>query len=157
MIVRPTTEHDWEALKAIRLAALLDAPAAFGVRHADAAAYADAQWRERAASGRFQLAFDDGRPVGIAAGVESGEGEFNLIAMWVSPASRGTQAAARLVEAVKARALELGHRRVVLGVARENARAVAFYVRQGFAFIDEWEPIDSQPGLMAQKMAWCAA
>lgn len=156
MIVRPAAEQDWEALKTVRLAALLDAPAAFGVPHAEAAAWSEAQWRQRAASGRYQLAIDGGAAVGIAAGVENEEGEFNLIAMWVAPASRGAPAAARLVEAVKQRALALGHTRVVLSVSPDNVRAVAFYQRQGFAFLDEWEPIASQPGLMARKMAWRA-
>lgn len=39
MIIRPTTDADWQILKEIRLAALLDAPTAFGVRYATAAAY----------------------------------------------------------------------------------------------------------------------
>jgi hypothetical protein len=44
MIIRPTTEDDWQALKAVRLAALLDAPTAFGVSHRTAAA----RWRHSA-------------------------------------------------------------------------------------------------------------
>jgi hypothetical protein len=38
MLIRHTTELDWPSLKAVRLAALLDAPTAFGVTHASAAA-----------------------------------------------------------------------------------------------------------------------
>jgi hypothetical protein len=49
--IRPTTEEDWEILKAIRLASLLDAPTAFGLSQATAAGYSDSQWRDRA-SGR---------------------------------------------------------------------------------------------------------
>jgi GNAT superfamily N-acetyltransferase len=160
MIIRHTTLDDWETLKEIRLAALLDAPTAFGVSHASAAANSEAQWRERAAGGQrvaFFLAWMDGMAVGIAGGVLSQAAELNLIAMWVRPEHRGTAAAAGLVDAVKAHALAQGHARVVLGVSPDNARAAAFYLRQGFAFLPEWEALDSHPHIQVQKMEWLAA
>jgi hypothetical protein len=52
MLIRPTEESDWERLKSIRLAALRDAPTAFGVSHAQAAANSDEQWKPAAASTR---------------------------------------------------------------------------------------------------------
>lgn len=166
MIIRPTIEDDWATLKAIRLAALLDAPTAFGVSHQKAATQTEAQWRERAAAATasrpktaFWLAFDEavsGDAIGmIGAGVD-GQGHYNLIGMWVTPVQRGSGAARQLVEAVKARAVELGHRRIVLDVAPENARAARFYVNQGFVFIDEWEPLASHPEIQVQKMEWLA-
>jgi len=155
MIIRPTCEADWEALKSIRLAALLDAPTAFGVSHQTAAAYTEAEWRERAAVGgtAFWLAFDDdGKPVGMIGGAVDGQGHYNLIGMWVVPAQRGSGAARQLVDAVKAHARERGHRRIVLDVAPENTRAARFYLNQGFVFIDEWEPLASHPAIRVQKM-----
>jgi len=163
MIIRPTTEHDWEALRSIRLAALLDAPTAFGVSYQTAAAQGEAQWRERAAAApraggktEFWLAFDvDAQPVGmIGAGVDGGH--YNLIGMWVALERRGSEAARRLVDAVKARAIALGHPRIVLDVAPENARAACFYRNQGFVFLDEWEPLASHPDIRVQKMEWRA-
>jgi len=167
MIVRPTTEADWPALKSARLAALLDAPTAFGVSHKQAAAQSEAQWRERAAAAdaavpktMFWLAFDDARQqdeaIGIIGGGVDGHGHYNLIAMWVAPARRGAGVAQHLVDAVKARAVALGHRRIVLDVAPENARAARFYLNQGFVFIDTWEPLASHPEIRVQKMAWLA-
>ena len=50
IIIRPTTATDWPALKATRLAALLDAPTAFGASHAGAAGFSDADWQQRAVS-----------------------------------------------------------------------------------------------------------
>ncbi|OLU12288.1 hypothetical protein BVH01_23435, partial [Pseudomonas sp. PA1(2017)] len=41
-----------------------------------------------------------------------------------------------------------------LEVAPENVRAVQFYRRHGFEFLDEWEPIDSHPHILAQSMRW---
>lgn len=160
MIIRHTALEDWETLKEIRLTALLDAPTAFGVSHASAAANSEAQWRERAAGSQrvaFFLALLGDEAVGIAGGVVSQAAELNLIAMWVRPEHRGTAAAAGLVDAVKAHALAQGHARVVLGVSPDNARAAAFYHKQGFTFLAEWEALDSHPHIQVQKMEWRAA
>jgi len=159
MHIRPTTEDDWALLKAVRLAALLDAPAAFGVSHGTAAAYTEAQWRERAAPGgtAFWLAFDEGgAPAGMVGGAVDRQGHYNLIGMWMRHDQRGTGMARRLVDAVKAHAVEGGHRRVVLDVAPDNARAARFYLNQGFVFLDEWEALESHPHIQVQKMAWQA-
>jgi ribosomal protein S18 acetylase RimI-like enzyme len=157
MIVRATTEEDWAILKAIRLAALLDAPTAFGITHASAAANTDEQWRDRAANrgpGRFLLALVDGEAVGLVGSVVSDSEELNLIAMWVRPEHRGSGAAARLVEAVKARAVAEGRAKLILDVSPDNARAAAFYRKQGFIFEDHVEPLASHPNINVQKMAW---
>jgi RimJ/RimL family protein N-acetyltransferase len=170
MIIRPTTEDDWAALKAVRLAALLDAPTAFGVSYQAAAAQSEAQWRERAAAANggkpksaFWLAFADavqdavqGAPSGMIGGVADAKGHYNLIGMWVRADQRGSGAARDLVDAVKAHAVALGHRRIVLDVAPDNLRAARFYLNQGFVFIDEWEPLASHPQILVQKMEWLA-
>jgi ribosomal protein S18 acetylase RimI-like enzyme len=160
LTVRATTEDDWEVLKRIRLAALRDAPTAFGVSHATAVANSDAQWRDRA-SGRgpaqFVLAFVDGVAVGLAGGVMSPGSGFELIAMWVSPEYRGAAVAAGLVDAIKKRAVGQGQERVVLNVSPSNDRAAAFYRKQGFTFLPEWEALESHPEIQLQKMTWLAA
>ncbi|XLZ68055.1 GNAT family N-acetyltransferase [Massilia sp. SR12] len=160
MLIRRTTEPDWPLLKQVRLAALLDAPTAFGVTHASAAANTDDQWRERAAGrgpATYLLAFDaGGAPVGMVGGVLSAAQEFNLIAMWVQPKQRGSGAAAALVDAMLAHAVAQGHRRVVLDVAPENARAATFYLKRGFSFLPRWEALESHPHIQLQQMEWRA-
>lgn len=159
MLIRPTTEQDWTVLKTLRLAALRDAPTAFSVSHASAAANTDAQWRERAAArgpAHYLLAMDGAAAVGMVGGVVSATGEFNLIAMWVQPAHRGSGAAAALVEAIKAHALAQGHRRVVLDVSPDNQRAAAFYLKRGFRFLPHWERLESHPHIQVQTMVWQA-
>jgi ribosomal protein S18 acetylase RimI-like enzyme len=81
-------------------------------------------------------------------------GRYNLIAMWVAPAQRGSDAARRLVDAVKDHARELAHARVVLDVDPDNLRAARFYRREGFVFLDEWEPLASHPAISVQRMEW---
>lgn len=158
MIIRPTTQDDWLALKAIRLAALRDAPTAFGVTHASAAGDSDARWRQRAAPGdgaTFLLALADDVAVGLVGHHAAGDGDaWNVIAMWVAPAWRGKGVAEGLVAAVKTRALAQGQARLVLDVAPSNGRAVAFYHRQGFVFLPEWEALASHPHISVQKMVW---
>lgn len=155
--IRYITEDDWQQLKQVRLAALLDAPTAFGVTHASAAAYTDQAWRDRAAGrgpARYILAFDGAAAAGIVAHLPVAEGALNLIAMWVAPSLRGTPTAARLVDAVKAHAVAHKHSRILLDVSPENARAAAFYRRQGFTFLPQWEPLESHPHIQLQKTAW---
>jgi hypothetical protein len=72
--IRPTVLEDWPVLKAVRLAALAEAPMAFGVSLAEALANPDQQWRDRAAgkgAGRFFLAFSG---AGTAARTGTGTG-----------------------------------------------------------------------------------
>lgn len=156
MDIRVTQKQDWLLLKQIRLAALQDTPTAFGVSYETAAADSDAQWQVRAAGERtwFWLAFDDDRPVGLVGAGFRDPARYELIAMWVEPAARGAGVADALVAAVKARAVELGLEALYLEVALENTRAVQFYQRHGFVFMDEWEPIDSHPHILAQSMRW---
>jgi hypothetical protein len=51
VLVRATTMTDWQALREIRLQALLDAPDAFGSTHAREAAFGEDEWCRRA--GRY--------------------------------------------------------------------------------------------------------
>lgn len=154
VIVRRTVASDWRALKALRLAALLDAPMAFGVSHAEAAANPDSQWITRAeGSGpaTFFMAFDGEQPIGMAAAVRGDDEPVGLIAMWVAPAWRGSdrKVAGLLVDAVKAHAAGVP---IILEVAPSNLRAVAFYERQGFAFQQHTERLASHPEIELRRM-----
>lgn len=160
LAIRATDAADWRDLKSTRLAALLDVPTAFGASHANAAAFMDEDWQHRAASTpqrTFLLAYADGQPVGLAAHVLNGKGESSLQAMWVRREYRGMEIAARLVDAVKQLCVAGGHLRLVLDVSPDNARAAAFYQKQGFVFLPQWEPLDSHPHIQVQKMEWLAA
>ncbi|MCY1238769.1 putative acetyltransferase [compost metagenome] len=79
---------------------------------------------------------------------------FNLIGMWVEPAARGSGVATQLVEVVKAHATAEVFDRVFLDVSPDNARASNFYLKQGFAFMDEWEPLESHLHITVQTMLW---
>jgi ribosomal protein S18 acetylase RimI-like enzyme len=155
--IRYTSEEDWQELKRVRLAALQDAPTAFGVTYASAAAYSDDAWRDRAAGrgpARYILAFEEQQAVGIVAHLPKADRALEMIAMWVAPSRRGTTAATRLVAAVKADAIANACQRVLLDVSPENARASAFYQKQGFTVLPHWEALESHPHIQVQKMEW---
>lgn len=156
MTIRLTQTQDWKLLKHVRLAALRDAPTAFGVSYQTAADYTDQQWQSRASSATtaIWLAFEQDRPVGMIGATVNSANRFNLIGMWIEPAARGSGVATQLVEAVKARALAKGFDRVFLDVSTDNARAANFYLKQGFVFVDEWEPLESHPQITVQTMLW---
>ena len=102
------------------------------------------------------LAYAGSQPIGIAAHVVSLNGEASLQAMWVKREYRGMAIAAGLVEAVKQLCVADRQSRLVLDVAPDNARAAAFYKKQGFVFLPEWEPLESHPHIQVQKMEWLA-
>ncbi|WP_332728250.1 GNAT family N-acetyltransferase [Pseudomonas sp. ESBL9] len=144
-------------MKTVRLQALLDAPKAFGVSYKTAITYTDERWKELASSERlphFWLALDRDEPVGmIGAGVDQ-TGHFNLIGMWLNSKYRGSGVAEHLVNAVKARAIDMEYQRVILNVSPDNLRAFQFYKKQGFVFIDEFEELSSHPHIKVQTMEW---
>jgi hypothetical protein len=92
--VRPIAPDEGEALRAIRLRALADAPLAFGSTHAREAAYPPERWRDWAEASSagggsaFFFAVDEasGAPVGLASGTiwEADAETAHLYAMWVS-------------------------------------------------------------------------
>jgi ribosomal protein S18 acetylase RimI-like enzyme len=156
MEIRLTERADWMLLKQVRLAALLDAPTAFGVSYQTAANYTDEQWKDRASSAvtAFWLALDSDIPVGMIGAGVNGDNRYNLIGMWIEGSARGSGLAAQLVEAVKARAMAQGFDGVYLDVSSGNARAANFYLKQGFTFLNEWEPLESHPHITVQTMHW---
>lgn len=156
MNIRATTEKDWRLLKQVRLAALLDAPTAFGVSYTTAAGYDSDQWKQRASceSTEFWLAFQEGQPIGMVGATVSESNRFNLIGMWVEPAARGSGIAKQLVDVVKARSSARGFDGVFLDVSPANTTASSFYLKQGFVFLGEWEALESHPHITVQTMQW---
>lgn len=129
---------DWATFRDVRLAALIDAPSAFGSTYAREAAFEEATWRERA-GGLTWLALADGRPLGtvsLYAAPELPEGSVMLVGMWVAGEYRGSGVADALVAAALDGAARQGFAEVVLYVEGGNERAAAFYTRTGFGPAD---------------------
>jgi ribosomal protein S18 acetylase RimI-like enzyme len=132
--VQECVPDDWRAWSAVRLAALAEAPYAYGTALAQWDGADEQRWRARLTSVPFNaLAKLSGRPAGIASGVPEDDGTITLISMWVAPFARGRGVGDRLVQSVVEWARELGEREVRLHVVENNAAAIALYLRNGFA------------------------
>ncbi len=140
--MRVLTSDDWPIWRELRLAALADAPYAFGSRLADWQGEGDRseRWRARLEiPGSYNLvAVLDGRPVGMASGVPTDDrGVVELISMWVDPAARGRGVADHLLAAVERWAEQVGADVLKLAVAEGNDAAAAVYRRNGFRLTAE--------------------
>ncbi|MFC9995586.1 GNAT family N-acetyltransferase [Nocardia sp. NPDC127526] len=135
--LRVLSPDDWKLWRRLRLAALAEAPYAFGSRLEDWQGEGDREerWRDRLSipGSRNLIAMVDDEPVGMASGIPGPEFDAaELISMWVAPVGRGLGVGDRLMRGVEEWAVETGARSLRLTVAPGNSRAIALYRRNGF-------------------------
>lgn len=154
--LRVLTPDDWKDFRTVRLAALAEAPYAFGSTLASWSGDGDREdrWRRRLAipGSHNLLAVFDGVPVGIASAVpaETAGDEVELISMWVSPAGRGRGVGDALMAEVERFARGAGARALRLAVVPDNPHAIHLYERSGFAATGE--PGDLMPDGVRREM-----
>jgi RimJ/RimL family protein N-acetyltransferase len=139
---------DWAAFRDVRLAALAEAPYAFGSTLAYEQGHDEAAWRSRLDSrAQFAVRDGDGAVIGTA-GALGAPPVIRLISMWIAPAARGGGLGEALVRHVIAYVRELGARELQLAVALANPGAERLYERCGFRRIGTPFPIrDGEPAL----------
>src|SRR5262249_23529737 len=138
-------------LRDLRLRALADAPDAFSTTLAEARAYPEQDWDERAAGGAKGseratfILIDGGRWQGMAGGIRDPErpDTAELVSMWVAPDLRRQGGARALIGAVAGWARMQGVTRLELWVTDGNAPAVALYRREGFRNAGVSQPLPS--------------
>jgi GNAT superfamily N-acetyltransferase len=153
-LVREAGPGDWAILREIRLAALLDAPQAFGSTYQQEARFTEAQWRKRIndRSATFFAHLDeDAAPAGIAA-VWVHDGAADLVSMWVRPDARGRGVGEALVMAAAGWARARDHGTLFLWVTELNAPARRLYERCGFTPTGDRQPLPSDPALAEIRM-----
>jgi GNAT superfamily N-acetyltransferase len=125
---------DEATLRAVRLQAVSEAPAAFCTTYERELARTTADWQRWLSPGATFILDAPGGANGLVAGqLDKTDPTIALLmAMWVHPALRGTGAAADLVAAVIGWAVSEGARTVRLEVFEANPRARQFYERLGF-------------------------
>jgi ribosomal protein S18 acetylase RimI-like enzyme len=154
-VVRGLTEDDWEVLRRIRLMALTDAPAAFETLLADAAAWSDQRWRERArgsATSRLFMAYRDDHPAGMAGIYAEDDGSAEVISVWVLPEQRRQGVARVLIAAAIEFAVGAGLSPVQIWVAEGNTAARRLYEALGFRVTGSHKPVRSQPSIEEHEM-----
>jgi GNAT superfamily N-acetyltransferase len=133
---------DWRLFRDIRLAALADAPNAFGSTLARERELSEADWRERLSRREQFLAGVNGLSVGTAAGILGGvPGSAELVSMWVDPGWRGLGLGRLLVQTVLEWAAGQGVSEVGLWMTDDNLAAERLYLRHGFEHTGERQPV----------------
>ena len=154
--LRYITPDDWELWRDQRLAALKEAPYAFGSRFSDWENASKERWCKRLSiPGACQLiAFLHGAPVGMAGSLRADDepGTAVLVSMWVSPAERGNGVGDALVGAIEKWARDNGAARLLLEVVDSNHAARNLYRRNGFVDVDDPRPSESEERSMIKEL-----
>ena len=143
--------EDAQRLRSLRLAALKDAPDAFGVKHEDELLISDSQWQDRLKYTYWCFVVADGVDIGLLAADKADKDRNSdcwLSSWWISEAFRGQGVAALMMEWVIKLSQENEWKIIGLGVWPENLRARNAYKKLGFVEADKPLPSRSKPGQM---------
>jgi GNAT superfamily N-acetyltransferase len=155
--VRRLGPDDWHTWRAVRLAALADAPHAFASSLAKEQRYDEADWRDWMRPDRGLKAVVDVQPepAGLIGAwlPEDRQGAVELFSMWVAPSWRGRGVGDLLVSEVLEWARERRHERVELWVVDGNPIAERLYLRHGFRPTEEYQPHPSDPDVRERLLA----
>jgi GNAT superfamily N-acetyltransferase len=145
---------DWREFRDVRLAALADAPYAFGSTLERERAFTETEWRDRLSRRAQFLATAGGRPVATAAGILTEQaGSAELVSMWVDPGWRGRGVGQLLVERVLKWAADQGSAQVLLWVTDGNLPAETLYLSLGFEHTGERQPVlPEDPARLESRM-----
>ncbi len=155
-MVREAQPDEWQTLRDIRLAALREAPYAFGSTYAREAPFTPEQWRARLAARAINFfAYTqesaNALPAGLA-GVFVDDGMADLVSMWVRPAARRLGVGQALVETAAGWAKARDHDTLYLWVTESNSPARKLYERCGFTPTGDRQPLPSDPALGEIRM-----
>ncbi|HEY8633732.1 MAG TPA: GNAT family N-acetyltransferase [Candidatus Dormibacteraeota bacterium] len=134
MSIRRLGPEDWQQFRKVRLAALQEAPYAFGSTFELEVAADEDSWRRRIVDWARFIAEVEGE---VAGTVGAGAGEFALTvaltALWVDPRFRSRGIGGALVGSVVDWAASEGCTQVLLWVTEMNKAAERLYEHHGFA------------------------
>jgi len=149
-------------LRAVRLAALADAPGDATTTLARAEAHDADHWVNSAAansSGPLQATFlaeatDVDGAVGLVGAYANRGGVVNVVGLWSAPGHRDVGVASALLEAVANWARDNGDARLRLWVVERNEFARQFYEVEGFRITGTDMPHELDPRLRQAEMVF---
>lgn len=153
MDTRRLTGEDWRTLRDVRLAALADAPYAYGSTFAAERDLGEAEWRNRVTTALWVLAVRNARNAGLVGVYTPPADTPMLISMWVGPGHRGHGVGDLLITEILRWAKEKSWSRVVLRVADGNDAARGLFLRHGFEPTGQRVPLESDPGVRTEILA----
>jgi GNAT superfamily N-acetyltransferase len=133
---------DWKLWRDLRLAALEEAPYAFGSTLADWADASEQRWRDRlGVPNAYQVIVSfEGTPAGMGGGFLTEDPQVaELVSMWVAPPGRGRGVGDAVIAAVEQWARGNDAHTLMLSVAVGNEAAHKLYLRNGFTDTEEVE------------------
>lgn len=139
--VQVLTPDSWRTYQEVRLAALREAPYAFGSTWELESELNEEGWREGLSKRTQFVAISEEVVVGTAGGISDDGRTAHLVSMWVDPRWRGQGVGDRLVKVVLDWARNAGFEEVRLWVADGNREAERLYTRNGFGRTDAVQPI----------------
>ena len=148
--------------KAVRLAALEDAPHAFSSTYAQESELADSEWLARVVrmngdKGAGFLAMEGDSACGIVASFlnENDDTRAQLVSMWTAPTHRRQGIGRLLVNQVVLWARLRKVRTLLLMVTSNNEPAMRFYERLGFTRTGRTEPYPNDSAVIEYEMFRC--
>lgn len=157
--VRPITGQNTSTYKAVRLAALRDAPHAFSSTYTREFQLTDAEWLARVErmngdSNVGFLAMDGDITCGLVGSFldEKDQTRAHLVSMWTAPTHRQQGVGRLLVEEVVNWARLRKVRSLLLMVTSNNQPAIRFYERLGFRKTGRTEPYPNDFAVIEYEM-----
>jgi GNAT superfamily N-acetyltransferase len=151
--IRRVTLAEWQTLRRIRLAAMEDAPYAFGSTYEREVAFTEQEWLGRIKRSAYFVAWAVDVPVGIVGAFSPTDrpDAREIMSMWVEPEMRGGKLADQLLSTALGWARDDGAVAAGLWVAAGNERARRFFRRYGFQPTGQRQPLWAQPGVDAYE------
>jgi ribosomal protein S18 acetylase RimI-like enzyme len=138
MQIKIAQPPDWQEYKEIRLESLKESPQAFGGTFANESSQTDDQWKERITDNRrfFVLAQEGGATIGITGAKKVGDTDWTIVAVYLTPESRGKGYSKQLLSSVLQELKSRGAKLVTLTVNTEQKSAIKLYQGLGFQITD---------------------
>jgi len=165
VIVRRCRAEEWQALRDLRLLALMTDRMAFGSTFEGESTGPSEMWQERARKGATGLRHatfvaeerPSGRLIGVGAIIPSLSPEdpsgFHVVGLWVRPERRRQGWGRRILEALVAFADSADPGAPLrLDVNPEQRSAVHLYEQQGFVATGRTEPLEHTPTVRLHEM-----
>jgi GNAT superfamily N-acetyltransferase len=147
--------NDWERLRDIRLASLLESPDAFGADYEVLSKFGEQQWREIFAHLSYLVATVDGKDVAVMS-IENLDGDFGATCWvggcWTDPNHRGLGALRAMFTYLDQQADIRDWSKQGLGVWIDNYSAITAYEKLGFVAMGEPQESTRKPGKFYQRM-----
>jgi GNAT superfamily N-acetyltransferase len=153
-VVRQLEPTEWWILRDTRLRALIESPRAFTSCLQREESWPEHEWQHRFETGTWVVAGHGDAVVGMAGLVDGHPGESrHLEAIWVAPSHRRQRVFSRLLNRVVEIARAGGLDWLPLWVLEDNMVARDVYVRRGFVWRGERQPLDPA-WLRVERRLW---